>query len=231
MKRSVFLSSVALIAALFLVVVVAHPAFAHEKRHVGKYTFVVGFLNEPAYAQQSNSLDLTVCLGNACTYKVQDGSRIVANPVNNLEQSLKVEVSTGAHAPIPLTVSPRYANPGKYNAYFEPTTTGNYTFHIYGTVNSDKVDEKFTSSPNGFSAVAAINAYPATTQNAEPANTDALKNQVTSAQNAASQALTIGGIGAVLGVLGIIVAGVALLRRTTVKTGEAQQEPVERLQG
>jgi hypothetical protein len=70
MKRLFSLSGVAFITALLLVTVVVNPALAHEKRHVGKYTFVVGFLNEPAYAQQQNSLDLTVCLGTACNYTV-----------------------------------------------------------------------------------------------------------------------------------------------------------------
>ena len=39
-----------------------HPgtASAHERRTVGKYQFVVGWLNEPAFSGQMNSIDLRV---------------------------------------------------------------------------------------------------------------------------------------------------------------------------
>jgi hypothetical protein len=232
MKKRLFCrSGVALIIALALVTIVASPTFAHEKRQVGKYTFVVGFLNEPAYVNQLNSLDLTVCLGTSCNYTVQDGSRVVSNPVNDLEKTLKVEVSTGAHAPIPLTIDARYGNPGKYTGYFEPTTTGNYTFHIYGTIGTDKIDEKFTSSPTGFGAVEEMTAYPAAqTQGAPAASDNALQSQLVAAQNAASTATTIGIVGAILGVLGIVLAGVSLARRPKSAVEAAKPEPVESLQ-
>ncbi len=231
MKKRLFCrSGVALIIALALVTIVVSPTFAHEKRQVGKYTFVVGFLNEPAYVNQQNSLDLTICLGNSCKYTVQDGSRVVSNPVNDLEKTLKVEISTGAHAPIPLTIGPRYANPGKYTGYFEPTTTGNYTFHIYGTIGSDKIDEKFTSSPTGFGAVEETTTYPAQTQQTAPAATDnALQSQLVAAQNAASTATTVGIVGAILGVLGIILAGVSLARRPKSVVEAVKPQPVESL--
>lgn len=231
MKRLFCRGGVALIIALALVTIVISPTFAHERRQVGKYAFVVGFLNEPAYANQLNSLDLTVCLGDSCKYTVQDGSRVVSNPVKDLEKTLKVEVSTGAHAPIPLTVEPRYANPGKYNGYFEPTATGNYTFHIYGTIGSDKIDEKFTSSPTGFGAAEEMTAYPAAqTQGALAANDNALQSQLAAAQSAASTATTIGIAGAILGVLGIVLAGVSLARRPKSALEAAKPEPVESLQ-
>lgn len=233
MKKRLFCrSGVALIIALALVTIVVSPTFAHEKRQVGKYTFVVGFLNEPAYVSQQNSLDLTVCLGDSCKYTVQDGSRVVSNPVNDLEKTLKVEVSTGAHAPIPLTIDPRYANPGKYTGYFEPTATGNYTFHIYGTIGTDKIDEKFTSSPTGFGAVEETTTYPAAqAQGGAPAaNDNALQSQLVAAQNAASTATTIGIVGAILGVLGIVLAGVSLARRPKSVVEAAKPEPVESLQ-
>lgn len=231
MKKRLFCrSGIALIIALALVTIVISPTFAHERRQVGKYAFVVGFLNEPAYVNQQNSLDLTVCLGNSCKYTVQDGSRVVSNPVNDLEKTLKVEVSTGAHAPIPLTIEPRYANPGKYTGYFEPTATGNYTFHIYGTIGSDKIDEKFTSSPNGFGAVEEMTTYPAQAQQGAPAASDnALQSQLIAAQNAASTATTVGIVGAILGVLGIILAAVSLARRPKSVVEAAKPEPVESL--
>jgi hypothetical protein len=42
---------------------------------------------------------------------------------------------------------------------------GDYTFHIFGTINGDAIDETFTSSPEGFGAVedAATIQFPSQT--------------------------------------------------------------------
>jgi hypothetical protein len=130
MKNRLSAGGMALVGALLLLLVTALPASAHEARQVGPYTLVVGFLNEPAYAGQQNSLDLTICNGKQCQYTVQDGLRVVANPVTNAEQTLKAEVMMGSAAPLSLPLEPRYANPGKYASYFVPSKVGSYTFHI-----------------------------------------------------------------------------------------------------
>src|SRR2546429_7116150 len=135
MKKRFTFGSLALLTALLGVVLTTSPALAHEKRHVGNYTFVVGFRDEPAYANVKNSLDLTICNGSDCNYTVQNGMRVLSNPVNDADKTLKVEVSTSSSAPLALTLEPRWANPGKYNAYFLPTKVGDYVFHIFGTLN------------------------------------------------------------------------------------------------
>lgn len=209
MKKRFTFGSFALLVALLGVVLTTSTALAHEKRHVGNYTFVVGFLDEPAYANVKNSLDLTICNGSDCNYIVQDGTKVLSNPVNDADKTLKAEVSTGGSAPLALTLKPRWANPGKYTAYFLPTKVGDYTFHIFGTLNNNSIDEKFTSSPTGFSAVEQVQSYPSSTS----AEVTALKSQVQSAQNAATTATTVGIIGLVLGALGLLVAGWAIARK------------------
>jgi hypothetical protein len=185
-------------------IVTSVAAFAHETRHIGPYTFVVGFLNEPAYAQLQNSLDLTICNSDKCNYTVQDGLRVVANPVNNADQTLKVEVIMGSAAPLSLPLEPRYANPGKYASYFIPSKVGSYTFHIFGTLNGMKIDEKFTSSPKTFSDVNQIHVYPSVAGTQE---------QVQAAQSSASTATVLGIVGIALGVLGLAAGGYALARK------------------
>jgi hypothetical protein len=212
-KKRFTLAGMALLAALLAVVLTTASALAHEKRHVGDYTFVVGFLDEPAYANVKNSLDLTICNGSDCNYTVQDAAKVLSNPINDADKTLKIEVSTGGSAPLALTLEPRWANPGKYNAYFLPTKTGDYTFHIFGTLNNNSIDEKFTSSPTGFSAVEQVQTYPSTSADASNADVTALKSQVQNVQNSATTATTVGIVGAVLGVLGLIVAGFALARK------------------
>ncbi len=232
MKKIFAASGVALLASLLVLVLLPATASAHEKRHVGNYTFVVGFLDEPAYAQAKNSLDLTICNGGDCTYTVTDGARVVSNPVNNADKTLKVEVSMGGVKPLALAMEPRWANPGKYNAYFMPAKTGAYTFHIFGTLENKAIDEKFTSSPTGFNEVQAIQAYPAnSSQEADP-QIAGLKNSVKDAQNSASTATTFGIIGSILGVLGLGAAAYALTRRPRVVPAVAETKtPAESLRG
>ncbi len=220
MKKRFTFGSLALLVALLAVVLTTSAAFAHEKRHVGNYTFVVGFLDEPAYANVKNSLDLTICNGSDCNYTVQDGVKVLSNPVNDAYKTLKVEVSTGGSAPLALALKPRWANPGKYNAYFLPTKVGDYTFHIFGTLDNKSIDEKFTSSPTGFNAVEQVPSYPSNSVNAD---ITALKSQVQSAQNAATMATTVGIIGLVFGALGLLVAGWAIARKPKLTEASAVQ--------
>jgi hypothetical protein len=182
MKNRLCAAGMALVGALLLLLVTALPASAHEVRQVGPYTLVVGFLNEPAYAGQQNSLDLTICNGKQCQYTVlQDGLRVVANPVTHANQTLKAEVITGSAAPLSLPLEPRYANPGKYASYFVPSKVGSYTFHIVGTVNGMKIDEKFTSGPTTFSDAEPIHVYPPVAS--QTPDTGASQAQIQAAQH------------------------------------------------
>src|SRR5437899_4850803 len=80
MKKKLYVGVLGCLVALCALLLTTQSALAHEKRHVGKYTFVVGFLDEPAYANIKNGLDLTICTGDACTYSVPDGQKVVSNP-------------------------------------------------------------------------------------------------------------------------------------------------------
>src|SRR5690348_7856271 len=110
-------------------------AYAHERRMVGPYQFVVGWLNEPAYVGQLNSLDL----------RITDTRQNPAAPVTGLEKTFTADVSAGGLAPFPLTVSARFGSAGAYNGWVMPTVVGQYTFHITGKIDTQNVDEKFQS--------------------------------------------------------------------------------------
>src|SRR6266567_2827954 len=92
MRKHFTFGSLALLVALVAIVLTTSSALAHEKRHVGNYTFVVGFLDEPAYANVKNSLDLTICNGTDCSYTVQDAAKVLSNPVNDADKTLKSSV-------------------------------------------------------------------------------------------------------------------------------------------
>ncbi|MEA2512322.1 MAG: hypothetical protein QOJ59_1809 [Thermomicrobiales bacterium] len=150
MQRIVRLLAVAL-AVLAVVAVAPAVVSAHETRDVagGKYHFVVGFLDEPAYTGFKNSLDLRVS-DNA--QPTPAAGETATNGVEGLESTLQVEIIYGDQKKT-LPLAPRFRTPGAYNAWVIPTAAGDYTFHIFGTINGEAIDENFTSSPEGFSSV------------------------------------------------------------------------------
>ena len=125
----------------------SNVALGHERRNVGPYTFVVGWLVEPAYVNNLNALDLTVSETQG------------AKAVEGLEKTLQAEIIVGGAAKtMPLKVAARFGLPGKYQGQVLPTNTGDYSFHIFGTVGTTKVDEKFESGPNTFGGIEPTDA-------------------------------------------------------------------------
>ena len=151
MNKSRILSLV--IGGLVAVSWLSGTALAHETRPVlgGKYTLRVGFIVEPTYQGLENGLELTVCNGVNCTTS-KDGSGTLTNGIEGALDTLKAEVIFGSQS-MSLTLAPVPRQPGRFNARFVPTRVGDYAFHIYGKINSDPVDERFTSGPNTFDSV------------------------------------------------------------------------------
>jgi hypothetical protein len=192
--------------ALLLITLAAVPgiASAHERRTVAsKYTFVVGFLNEPAIVDQPNGIDLTVT--DASTNQ----------PVQGLEKGLKAQIIFGGETEN-VTLTPRFGMPGKYTAYVIPTKTGTWKFHFTGKINGDNIDELFTSGPGRFNDVEAASTYQFPAKTApllDLSNTaSSAQSAATSAKTTATIALGVGAAGLTVGVIGLVVAGLALSR-------------------
>lgn len=191
-----------LLAALF-----PAAALAHERRPVaGKYQFVVGFLNEPAFAGQMNGIDLRVTIPGENN-----------KPVEGLEKTLKAEVIAGGGARVmPLELKTRFGQPGAYAGYFMPTRDGSYIFHFTGTIDGAPVDERFESGPGRFNDVQAVQAlqFPEKLPDALAAASDL---QAARAEAASARMLAIAGL--VVGIVGLIVGGVSLaIRRRSAGT-------------
>jgi hypothetical protein len=172
----------------------SNVALGHERRNVGPYTFVVGWINEPSYVNLLNSLDLTVTETTG------------GKAVEGLDKTLKADVTFGGlTTPQPLTLAARFGQPGKYTGYVMPTKVGEYTFHITGSVGTMNVDEKFQSGPGRFGSIEATDAlqYPA----------KIVSNSDLAARLDQLQTLVIAGI--VLGGLALVAsaAGLVLGRR------------------
>jgi hypothetical protein len=180
---------------LALAVLAPGTASAHERRAVGDYTFVVGFLKEPAFEGETNGIDLRVTRGD--------------QPIEGLEQSLKAEVIVGAQT-MPVSLRPRFRQPGAYDGHFVPTRAGSYTFRFTGTIDGLAVDERFESGPGRFNDVQALT--PLQFPDKVPSTAELLR-AVQAAEGRAATATTLAVAGLVVGVLGVGLAGWALASR------------------
>jgi hypothetical protein len=196
-------------------------ASAHETRTVAdKYKFVVGFLNEPAIADQVNSIDLTVT--DATT----------TQPILGLEKSLKAQIIFGGETE-DVTLAPRGGSlPGKYTGYVIPTKSGTWKFHFTGKVNNDSIDETFTSGPGRFSDVEPaqtlqfpVKAPPLAELSGQASSAQAA---AASAQSAARTGTIVGVAGIVVGAFGLIAGGFALSQVRRERTAAAPGAPKRR---
>lgn len=177
----------------------AGTAAAHERRTVGPYQLVVGWLDEPAYVGLMNSLDL----------RVTDTRVTPAKAVEGLDKTLTVEVHTGGLAPLPLKVTARFGAPGAYNGYAMPTATGTYIFTIKGKIESLDVNEKFESGPGRFGDIEPTTElqYPAKV----PTGTE-VSDRLATIQSDVGQTRLLAAAAVLIGIVALA-AAIALSRR------------------
>ncbi len=193
---------VGFVAALALVAMLAGLALAHERRDVaGKYTFVVGWADEPSYAGQLNGVSLNVT--NTQTKA----------PVESLEKTVKVEIIQGAQKrELPLRAV--FRQPGVYAADVVPTKEGDYRFRFFGTIEGTQIDETFDSADGKFDGVKSSQAilFPVdATTAAQLAPASAAGAAQPSAAGAAASAATGNSTAASLAVVALVVGVLALL--------------------
>jgi hypothetical protein len=173
-------------------------ASAHVEIDVGdgQYVMEVGFRGEPAY----------LGLPNALTLRVERYATGGTEPVNDLAATLSAEVSRDGQA---MTLPLVPVGEGEYEAALVPTATGDYTFHISGTIGEATVDESVTSGPTTFNSVEPLSAIEFPQPLPDPVQ---LQTAVADANAAASMARTLGIAGVAAGVLGLILGALALAR-------------------
>jgi len=169
----------------------------------------VGWGTEPALAGQVNS---------ALILLVHHGE-----PVVDLGDTLEFEVTFGDQTqqfPIEPFFEPgEFGTPGDYRAWFIPTRPGEYTFHFFGTIDGEEVDETFTPGPGGFEEVESSQPIqfpeqdPSTGELAERIDREVprLTNSVGDVQTAANAAADDASSANTLGLIGLILGSVALI--------------------
>jgi hypothetical protein len=192
---------VAMLFAILSLPLTATAALGHERRTVGHYQFVVGWLGEPAFAGQLNAIDLTVT-----------DTSINNAPVQGLEQTLKAEIFyAGLTNALPVTFRARFGLPGKYAADVMPTKDGSYTFRIFGTVGTMDLNERFESGPGRFNDVQKVDTlqYPQPV----PVGTE-LTDRIASLQSGVDQ-LRLLVLAAIVLAIGVPVAMTIINRRVS----------------
>ena len=190
----------------------ARSALAHERRVVGQHSLVVGYLVEPAFVGEKNAIELTV--------------RAVGTnePVDGLDRSLKASIAFGGGQFRELRLRPWPGTPGGYLADVIPTRVGSYRFRFTGMIGSARIDEEFESGPGRFADVEVADTLQFPDVVAAPASialaAKRAEERATAAEAAleavaaqASTARTLGFVGSALGVVGVVVSSVSLLRR------------------
>ncbi len=209
-------------------------ASAHEQRQVGAYQFTVGWSGEPTYIGEQN--DVQLFIHDAHGRPVDD----IGSP-----PTLQVEVIFGSQTSSPLDLEPSFdpdtglGTHGEFDAALIPTAVGNYTFHFYGTLNGQKIDQRFTSGPTTFNTVQdptgiefptkvpTVPELSALTGRLSPRVDHAAAVASTSASHANS-AHTLSVIAVILGAAGLVLGAAALVvsRRRAQRTTPRPQTPV-----
>jgi hypothetical protein len=212
----------ALLGASAFTVLSAGPASAHVVKRVGSYIMTVGFGAEPVYVGQQNSVQLIL--------EHSDGK-----PVTDLTDSLKVEViyqDQKTQLPLEPTFDPDtgLGTPGDYRAWFFPTAPGKFTFHFFGSIGSQQIDQSFTSGPTTFDEASDPRGVefpaklPTVTEMSQllgrlgprvdrtTSQVAALGPKVESARSAGDSGKTLGLVGIAVGAVGVLVGATALLR-------------------
>jgi len=194
------------------------PASAHEVRTVGAYQFTVGWLHEPAYADEQNAVQ----------FLLKDSR---GNPVTDLGDTLKVEVIYQTQKMPALSLNPTFdpdtglGMPGEYLASIIPTRPGNYTFHFTGSVKGQSVDQSFTSSPTTFDEVKEPTAVEFPAQDPTRAQVSQRLDRIdarvaaaqSSAKNDADLARNLAIAAIVLGALGTVGLILTFTRRSGIR--------------
>jgi hypothetical protein len=223
-------------AAVLLAALAAAPASAHTEKRAGRYSFVIGFGTEPAYAGQPNSMQVIISRdGKPATDLGDKLDGLMGHAFYGDKADPKLE---NAMMPLEAHFGDGWGTPGDYRSFFVPSQAGTYTFVLKGKLGNQKVDLAVPSGPKTFGDVndPAAAAFPAvkdptTAQLAQrldresarlTASTAAAAAAQRDAEEAAGQArmLAIGGL--LVGLVGLVVAGLAWGRRSAAPAGQSE---------
>jgi hypothetical protein len=243
MKKQFSILKLVPLAIAFYAVTPLASAHEHDTFKIGDkyYVITLGSLNEPFVVDNMSGVDLRVSRvagpgGHGVSAATNEGT-----PVNGLEQTLKVELAAGNKKKT-LSLEPADRAPGSYTAAFIPTVQTTYSYRIFGAIENNSVDLTFMcvtgevsesaedNSPvkvsNSITRVRKIGAFgcpdskmslgfpePSLSSDELNQNVQSLAAGEQAAGKQAATAFTLSIVGIVSGLLGLVVAGIALKRK------------------
>ena len=210
------------ILLLFLLIIpgVSGIAYGHTVDAVGEYRVEIGWMNEPVVSGETNAIEFYVNPLIACpeiseTIKCAE-SQEFQNGIPDLRKTVKMELIYKDES-IVLPLSPDHDIPGKYYAFVNPTISGFYQANILGTIvdtpislsmHPPKVSERAYiefPEPSDITITQMIDGHTALIEDVSN-----LKDSVIVIENNQFNDMGIIGIG--VGMIGIIIAIVALVK-------------------
>lgn len=166
MAKNSFRACAVAAAALVALATSLEVASAHYVFTAGKYRIAIGWQNEPAsgndtFVGEENAIQVFVDIASA--------NNPQGIPVSTLNQDcthpdFQVTVTVGTTTSSPFCPAPAYdpdTGNGRLDEYdyaLIPTVVGNYTFHIFGSINGTAINTTVTSGPTTFDSVADSSA-------------------------------------------------------------------------
>lgn len=187
-QRAVRLMVTAVLLAAILLTINAATTLAHTRVEVGPYAIVVGWLVEPPIVGERNALVVEISEGET--------------PVADAESDLRAELVYGAQT-FRTNLNPT-DDPGVYTATVFPTVRGQYAVRLFGTLGDLEIDE--TIEPEEVFSADRI-------QFPEPLpDTRELERQIITLEDELQTTRTFSYIALVIGLLGVVIAVVAILK-------------------
>ena len=200
---------------LFLVIVpsLAGIAYGHTVDSVGEYRVEIGWMNEPVVSGETNAIEFYV---SPLEPGLELKDQVFQNGVLDLKKTVKIKLIYKDQS-ITLPLSPDHNIPGKYHAFVNPTVSGFYQANILGTIEDTtislsmhppKVAERSYiefPEPSDLTVTQMIDGHTALIEDVSN-----LKESVHDLEK--TQLNNIGYAGVGVGIIGIIIAVIALVK-------------------
>jgi hypothetical protein len=200
---------------LFLLIIpsLAGIAYGHTVDSVGDYRVEIGWMNEPVVSGETNAIEFYV---SPLEPGLELEDQVFQNGILDLKKTVKIKLIYKDQS-ITLPLSPDHNIPGKYHAFVNPTVSGFYQANILGTIEDTtislsmhppKVAERSYiefPEPSDLTVTQMIDGHTALIEDVGD-----LKKSVHDLEK--TQLNNVGYVGIGVGVIGIIIAVIALVK-------------------
>ncbi|MDH3779377.1 MAG: hypothetical protein OES15_00835 [Nitrosopumilus sp.] len=200
---------------LFLLIIpsLAGIAYGHTVDSVGDYRVEIGWMNEPVVSGETNAIEFYV---SPLEPGLELEDQVFQNGILDLKKTVKIKLIYKDQS-ITLPLSPDHNIPGKYYAFVNPTVSGFYQANILGTIEDTtislsmhppKVAERSYiefPEPSNLTVTQMIDGHTALIEDVGD-----LKESVHDLEKTQPNNVGYAGIG--VGVVGIIIAVIALVK-------------------